>query len=193
MNIWHPFERIPDGWPMLAAFVVLLALAAFTAFKAKADLKTPEAPNRAISLELAGTERQAKKIIGSWDREGMRDEAYRHLRWDNLFIPCYSTLAALVCIMAARAFFRYWWSCEPLYSVALIVAWLPWAAGLSEYVENVSMYFMVGGFSGEALPRAGWLGAAVKFVIMIPVTAYTLFGLAAYVAKWVSGGLKPAG
>ena len=189
MNTWHPFERIPDGWPTLAAFVVLLGLSAFTASRAKGNLKTEAAPCRAISLELAGSGRQANAIISSWKDAGLLDEAYRHLRWDNLLIPCYATLAALACVMAARAAFRW---CDPLYSVALVVAWLPWLAGLSEYLENGSMYVMLGGFSGETWPRLGWWGAAVKFVIMIPVTFYALAGAVAYVVRWLLGAFKGA-
>lgn len=194
MNIWHPFDRIPDGWPVLAAFVVLLGLALFTASRAKAKeiLQTNAAPNRAISLELAGSEQKAREIVDSWGSDDAKKEAYRHLRWDNFFIPFYSTLAALACVMAARVFFKYLWQCDPLYAVALVLAWLPWLAGLSEYVENVSMYFIVGGFSGETLPRLGWWAAAVKFVIMIPVFFYALAGAALYFLRMLCGLFKPA-
>jgi hypothetical protein len=200
MNIWHPFERIPDGWPTLTAFVFLAGLSVFAMLKTKGDLKTDAAPHDAISLEFAGSEAQAKKIIDSWKpknesedkTEDKMEEAYRHLRWDSrLFIPAYSTLIALACVMAARALFRP--SFEPLYGIALAVAWLPWLAGLCDYAENGAMYAMLGGSTGEAMPRLSWWAAAVKFGIIIPLFVYGVVGALVYVVRWLGGAFKPIG
>lgn len=191
MNFWHPLERIPDGWPTVVAFFVLLGCFFFTASRTKAKdiLETKAAPNRAISLEFAGSEKRAREIVNSWGSEAAKAEAYRHLRWDNLFIIFYSTLIALGCVMGARVLLK---SYEPLYGIALFVAWLPWVAGLLDYVENEAMYVMVGGFSGEALPRVGWLSAALKFVILIPVASYALVGAAAYFLRMLYDLFKAA-
>lgn len=190
MNTWHPFKQLSDGWTV-AAFVVLLGLTAFTMYKTKGRLTTEEAPNNAISLELAGSAERANAIIGSWKKAEMLGEARRHLWWDSLaFIPAYSTFAALACVMAARAFFRTQF--EPLYDVALVVAWLPWLAGLCDYVENGAMCAMLGGFSGETWPRVGWWAAFVKFVILIPVFTYALLGAGIYVLKWLVGLFRGA-
>ncbi len=187
MRVWHPFVSVTDGWPMLAAFLVLFAPFAFTAFQAAGrNLKTKEAPRRAISLELAGTEQRAREVIESWERAGVKDEAYRHLIWDNLFIVFYSTLAALGCVMAARVFFR---GGATVYDVALVVAWLPWLAGMFEYVENSAMHTMLGGFRGETLPRLGRQCAVVKFAMMIPLGLYALSGAVAYFVAWRRGTL----
>jgi hypothetical protein len=172
---------------MLAVFCVLLALHTFTMLQAAGrNLQTKEAPQRAISLELAGSEQRAKEVIGSWERAGVKDEAYRHLIWDNLFVVFYSTLTALDCVMAARAFFRR----RPVaYAVAHAVAWLPWLAGMFEYVGNSATYVMLGGFSGETLPRLGAQCAAVKFVMIIPLALYALSGVVTYFVKWRRGTL----
>lgn len=187
MRAWHPFVSVPDGGPMLTAFVVLSAFFAFTAFQtAGRNLQTAEAPRRAISLELAGTERRAREVIESWERAGVKDEAYRHLIWDNLFIVFYSTFAALGCVMAARAFFR---GGATAYDAALVVAWLPWLAGMLDYVENSAMHAMLGGFRGETLPRLGSQCATVKFVMMAPLALYALAGAVTYFVKWSRGTL----
>jgi hypothetical protein len=172
---------------MLAVFCVLFALHTFTMLQAAGrHLQTTEAPRRAISLELAGSEQRAKEVIGSWERAGVKDEAYRHLIWDNLFVVFYSTFAALGCVMAARAFFR---RRPTAFAVAHVVAWLPWLAGMFEYVENSAMYVMLGGFSGETLPRLGAQCATVKFVMIIPLAVYALAGVIAYFVKWRRGTL----
>ncbi|HEX7174084.1 MAG TPA: hypothetical protein VF240_02205 [Pyrinomonadaceae bacterium] len=182
----HPLNAIHDGWPVLASFSVLLVLFLLIGNRTKGRLLTPEAPRRAVSLELAGTEERAEQIINSWAREGMIGEAYRHLRWDAFLIPVYSTLWALGCVIAARAFFGRG---TTAYDVALAVAWLPWLAGVLDYVENGAMYGMLDGFDGETLPRRAWWCAAVKFAIIIPLGVYSLAGVACYAWKWFRGVL----
>lgn len=187
MHFPHPLNSIGDGGPMLAAFVALFLLALFTASRAAArKLWFPETPRRAIDLELAYTEQEARRVIGVWERAGLRDEVYRHLIWDNVFILCYSTLAALGCVMAARAFFG---GRPTAYGVALFVAWLPWLAGMFEYVENSAMRAMMGGFGGETLPRLGGRAATAKFAIMLPIGGYALAGAVAYIWEWWTGRL----
>lgn len=187
MHFPHPLNSIADGGPMLAAFAALFLLALFTASQAAATkLWSPETPRRAINLELASTEQEARRVIGVWERAGLRDEVYRHLIWDNVFIVCYSTLAALGCVMAARAFFG---GRPSLYGLALFVAWLPWLAGMFEYVENSAMWAMMDGFEGETLPRLGGRAARAKFAIIIPTALYALAGAVAYVVQWRRGKL----
>jgi hypothetical protein len=187
MRVWHPFVSVPDGRPALVVFIVLFVLFAFTALQAAGrNLKTEAAPRRAISLELAGTEQRAREVIESWERAGVKDEAYRHLIWDNLFIVFYSTFAAFGCVLAARAFFRGGTTGS---AAALFVAWLPWLAGMFEYVENSAMHAMLGGFRGETLPRLGWQCATVKFAMMIPLALYALAGVVAYFVAWRRGTL----
>ena len=176
MSVRHPLNGIREGRPVWTTLFVLIALELFTMNMTAAQLQTPESPNRAVSLELALSEARAKEIIGAWERDGVKDEAYRHLRWDALFIVFYSTLAALGCVMAARAFFA---PGTRAYDVALVVAWLPWLAGLLDYAENWAMYRMLGGFSGEGLPRLASSCATAKFAIIVPVALYAFAGIAA--------------
>ena len=187
MHFPHPLNSIDDGGPMLLAFAALFILSLFVASQAAAGkLKFVETPRRAINLELASTKEEADRVIGVWKREVMRDEVYRHLIWDNVFILCYSTLAALGCVMAARVFFG---GRPSLYGLALFVAWLPWLAGMFEYVENSAMWAMMDGFEGETLPRLGGRAARAKFAIIIPTALYALAGAAAYIVQWRRGKL----
>lgn len=180
MNIKHPLNALGDGWPIWIAFIVLLVFQVFTLLKTTAKAKTDEAPWAAISLEFACSERRAKEIIGSWRREKMTDEVYRHLRWDYAFIFFYSTLTALGCVMAARAFFAEGtWA----YNAALLVAWLPWVCGLLDCAENWAMHRMLGGFEGEALPRVACLCAGAKWLGIILLAVYGLAGAAVYALK----------
>ena len=183
MSIWHPFEGLPDGWPTVALFLALVALFLFTMSRTRADLKTKEAPYAVIWLELTCSAERAHAIINSW--EGREEEAYRHLRWDYFFIVVYSTLVALGCVMAARAFFvrgTAW------YNAALLLAWLPWVSGLLDYVENWAIYRMLGGFEGEALPRVNCVSAGAKWLTILPLAAYGLVGAVAYIIKGSRGG-----
>jgi hypothetical protein len=173
MNTWHPLNLIPEGRPTLAAFAVLLAFAFLTLIKTGGHLKTPQSPYNAISLQLAWSEQRAQSIVGAWKRDELISEARRHLRWDNVFILFYTTLAALGCVIAARAFFT---PGTNAYDTALLVAWLPWLSGLFDYVENYGIYRMLGGFEGETLPRLTTSCAAVKFALITPLAVYGLLG-----------------
>lgn len=174
MNVPHPLDSIPRGWPSAAVFVALLALELFTMSRTAGNLKTPESPYNAISLELAWGEPRAQAIVGAWKREKMIDEAHRHLRSDNVFILFYSTLAAFGCVIAARTFFT---PGTGAYNAAMLVAWLPWLAGLLDYAENYGISRMLGGFEGAALPLMTSACATLKFLIIVPLALYGLCGV----------------
>jgi hypothetical protein len=165
MNIYHPLEALPQGWPTWVAFAVLLALSVVVARKTTPDLKREGVPHRNIvALQLAGDSVAARHIIGNWEEHGLLGEVRRHLRWDALFILVYSTLTALACVIAARAF-----TCPTTDArrFALFVAWLPWLAGLLDYFENYAIHRMLGGFEGETWPRVSAVCAALKFALLI--------------------------
>ncbi|MFL6254431.1 MAG: hypothetical protein ACJ74T_05390 [Pyrinomonadaceae bacterium] len=175
MSVWHPLNALPEGWPTGVAFVVILALLVFVGRKAKPDLAREGVPHRnVVALELAGDSIAAKHIIGNWEEHGLIGEVRRQLRWDAVFILAYSTLTALACVIAARAF-----TC-PLTDArrfALFVAWLPWLAGLLDYAENYAIYRMLGGFEGEMWPRLSASCAALKFAIIITLGLWGLAGV----------------
>lgn len=173
MNISHPLEAIPQGWPTWVAFAVLFALFLFVASKTKPDLDRDGVPHRnVVALELAGDSVAAKHIIGNWEEHGLIGEVRRQLRWDALFILVYSTLTALGCVIAARTFTDPGTDARRF---ALFVAWLPWLAGLLDYAENYAIYRMLGGFEGEMWPRVSAWCAALKFAFTI---TFGLWGLA---------------
>lgn len=80
-------------WLMLALTIVINRLMA-------GPLTTPAAPQGIISLELAGTEANARTIIDSWGALA-REHALFSVKLDYLFLLTYSTAISLGCIWAA--------------------------------------------------------------------------------------------
>ena len=174
--IWHPLNEISEGWPLWTAFITLLILTGTIARNTQWDLKTEASPWAVISYELAGTEEKARKIIKAWDDKGVREQVFHHFRWDNIWIFLYSTLLALGCVMTVRVLQTpgsFW------YSFFLGLAWAAWLAGLLDLIENYTLERMLGGFSGETLPRLAWACASVKFIICALAAVYLLIGLIA--------------
>ena len=175
MNIAHPLNAIPEGWPIWLTFIILLALTAIFGRLTKQDLKTTESPLNAISLEFAAFQKsKAQRIVKAWTNENKLDLARKHLFWDSFFILAYSTLLALGCVMTARVLHQ---PQTDAYSLALFVAWLPWLAGLLDFIENYAIWKMLYGFEGEGLPWLATAPATLKFIIGIGTGIYTLFGL----------------
>jgi hypothetical protein len=175
MNIYHPLSSIPEGaatWLVFAALVVLFLV---TGKLASLNLDATKFKyTRIIALERPRDAKVANEVIGEWRDGGKLDEVHRCLRWDNVFIVVYSTLAALGCVIAARAFFS---PNSTGRNIALLVAWLPWFAGLLDYVENYAMSRMLGGFVGESLPRLAWWCATTKFAIILTLGAWGIVGV----------------
>jgi hypothetical protein len=177
MNISHPLEAIPQGWPTWTFFVTWLVLLLLTGTLAGPDLDVPGVTRKHIvALERPADAKDARAVIDEWERAGRLVEVRRSIRADNVFVIVYSTLTAFACVIAARAFF------DPGsrgYGVALLVAWLPWVAGVLDYVENYAMHRMLGGFTGETLPQLSWWCATLKFAVIILLGLWGLVGVVA--------------
>lgn len=184
MIVSHPLNALPEGWPTWTAFIVLIVLFLVSGRLTRQDaLTTKESPWSVISMELAAYEKgKAQKIIKAWSEpEDKLGFARRHLFWDSVFfIPVYSTLLALGCVMAARVLHH---EGTRAYDMALFVAWLPWLAGLLDLIENYAIWKMLDGFKGEGLPWLATAPATLKFIIIIATLAYSLVGLVARLFK----------
>lgn len=177
MNIYHPLEAIPEGAATWIVFVVLLILFLVLGNLAGPDLDSPKVSKRnrrIIALERPADAADARSVIAEWQEAERLDTVRRSIRWDNLFILAYTTLTALGCVIAARAFFKQGGTA---YGVAILVAWLPWLAGLLDYVENYAMSKMLDGFEGETLPSVAWWCATVKFGIILPLAVWGIVGV----------------
>ena len=174
MNIPHPLEAIPEGaatWLTFAALVVLFLVFGKLAGPDLDSKKISKCNRRIIALERPADADDARAVIAEWKDAGRLDAVRRSIWWDYVFILVYTTLAALGCVIAARAFFKEG-SAE--YNAALLIAWLPLLAGLLDCVENYAMLGMLDGFEGETLPRLARWCATVKFCIIIPIAGWVL-------------------
>jgi hypothetical protein len=193
MNVYHPLNSIPEGAATWIVFAALLILSLALGKLAGPDLDSPEISKcnrRIIALERPASDADghrapdARGVIGEWAQARRLDAVRRSIWWDYGFILAYTTLTALGCVIAARAFFA---EGSPEYKAVLLIAWLPWLAGLFDCVENYAMLRMLGGFEGETLPQLAWWCATVKFGIILPLAAWVFVSLVLLGLKYVIG------
>jgi hypothetical protein len=185
MNVRHPLNAIPEGWPTWLAFAALFALFLFVGGKTSSHLDCEGVLHRnVVALELAGDSVAAKHIIGNWNDYDLLGEVRRQLKWDAAFILVYSTLTTLGCVIAARAFTSPGTGAR---AFALFVAWVPWLAGLLDYAENYAIYQMLGGFEGETWPRVSAVCATLKFAFVITLGLWGLAGVFASAFRALRG------
>lgn len=173
IGLWHPFDLLPAGTWRVLTLAALLILTAFAGFRASGDFKTPLTPFGIIDLEFARTRLRANDIINTWTEQGKRQAFLTHLRWDNLFLVCYSTTLALSVLVAAGVMFRRG---TRAYDIVVLLAWAQWVAGLLDLVENIALRRMFDSSAGETLPRIAFVCAAPKFVIALSGTLLALAG-----------------
>lgn len=181
IELWHPLAALPPGTWRVTTLLALLGLTALVGWRTAGDFKTPLTPRGIVDLELAGTSRRAAAIIKQWTAAGKRQAFLGHLRWDNVFLVCYSTALALGVLMAAGVLFRRG---SRLYDAAILLAWAQWAAGLLDLFENLALRRMFDALEGETLPRITLLCAAPKFAIVALGVLFTLATLVAWLVGW---------
>ena len=169
MQLWHPFELIPNAlacWLVLGLLVALtLALAPKTNHP---SLTTEQAPCGILSLELAGNEENASAIIASWQKGALND-ALSSLYWDNFFLLAYSTAIALSCVMAAD---RLHAPGTLEYNLAILLAWAQWLAALLDRTENFAIEKMLRGAVKSPWPQIARWCAIPKFIIVFAGLGY---------------------
>lgn len=157
------------GYWITAAATVGLAV---VLTKMGEDLKTPEAPRKVVSLELAATVQRANAILKSWngkvlDGETALDLAKRSIVVDFPFIVAYSTALGGGCWWAAGILRRRGF---PGGNLVRRLAWLQPVAGVLDIVENVGMLEEMDRFgrshAPEWLPRVVAASAGTKFVLL---------------------------
>jgi len=93
----HPLQaipqerRLPISLTLLALTVGLSTILSWTLRKERYGI---------VALEMAGDERKAREVIGSWG-EGARSRALFNVHLDYLFLVAYSTTIGLVCLWGA--------------------------------------------------------------------------------------------
>lgn len=135
--MWHPLGYLsPHTIALLLGALMFLSIFwGMLLGHIGQPLKTGEAPRGIVSFELAFTATRSEAIVRSWNK--VRKVAKNSLLLDFVFIPLYSTTLALFCIMAAHSFQRNNWS--GLSTVAVVIAWYQWVAGLLDMLENFAL------------------------------------------------------
>lgn len=135
---WHPFLSITNEaltWWFMATLIgsgfCFLVLSA-----TGRRLRTNDAPMGIVSLAMADTGSQSRRVISSWD-EFAQETAWKNLSLDYVFIPLYTTALAMLSIKTAHWFVdidAVWMS-----NLAIVFAWGVWLAGLLDVAENSAL------------------------------------------------------
>jgi hypothetical protein len=169
------FAAVSTPWGRAIAVALTLAAGAGLFFQGK-QLKTENAPDRVVSLELAKTQAQAKKVIDSWKERRVEAIAVYQILLDFVFIAGYMALLVAIALRAehvAAAAGIGW-----LAQASHYAAYAGLATGFLDCIENVGMLIMLAGTINEPIAWGTWLCAYLKFRL-------PLFVLAAAVAVFV--------
>jgi hypothetical protein len=179
--MWFLFAKKEWRLAGFLAFAVMFVVCQF-AF-AKLSLCTTQARLGIISLEFAGTERDARNIISSWDDQPYRrDRAFANTYLDFVYIPVYSTTLGIAVICAADIFKRKGGSLAGfMASWGLALAWGQTAAGLLDYLEDFAI------LNSLSQPEASQPWPALTVAFTLPKWALSL-GLGAPYAL-IAGGV----
>ena len=137
-----------------------------------------------VALEFAPLEGdgKAKEIIDTWQRDGRIEKARWNVRFDYLFILCYSTTLYLACRWAGREFAAdgYRWAGW----LGRWIAVLQVAAGGCDMVENVFLLLMLEP-EAKVEQLAGWecTFASAKALLVLVGLVYLLVAFARAVVR----------
>jgi hypothetical protein len=148
----------PETGLLLAglSFLFLLTMLLFPR-----PLDTREAKRGILSLELAWTPANARRILDSWRRAGMLGRAKRNVQWDFAFIPSYAAFAAVVGVVAARgAAEAGFLDTSTARDTASAVAWAMIFAGALDLGENLALFSVLDAAQRREDPPAAAVTAA---------------------------------
>jgi len=129
------------------------------------NLKTDEAPQGIVSLELAWSAARVDAILGSWD-ESKRAIAVRQTLWDYLFLVAYPIAFSLSCVLISRCAF------SSLKEFGIVLAWTVLFAGVLDAIENVCLLAMLHGGARSGLSQVATICASFKFALLFAVVGY---------------------
>lgn len=168
----HPLLRLSgQGRLFLLSTVAALTIICLAILRVTDPSRLSGKPPGIVGFELAGTAAASKRIVEGWGELGRTAAAF-NLGFDYLFIVSYSTLMALLCLWAtARC------SGLGLAAFGVLVAWLQWAAGLLDCIENAALLrILFHGVSNRAanIARVSSLG---KFSLIACGAIYVISSL----------------
>ena len=162
-----PLTRIAPGRLRVVVVPALVVYAlAFIPFMLVGD------PSEMVRLQLAGSESQAREIVGGWSAAETTDMAFLQ-GVDELHPLAYGLLLAAGAVWAGRR----------LRGRAAVwgpaVAWAAVAAVLFDLAENVGMIVMIRGDVDAPVPAITTAFAVAKFALFVVVVPYVVAGLVA--------------
>lgn len=135
-----------------------------------------------VRLQLAGSAQRAKAIVDAWAREGRLGAARLNLYLDFPFLVVYSTLLALLTVLAERAATRSGLIPSDADEVGNAFVLAALAAGVCDAIENGALLGMLSENAriSEARARTAWVfavaklafaAAAIGWIVSIPIAS----------------------
>jgi hypothetical protein len=170
-------------WPVIA--VCALLTVGLLVFFTVAERAAPEGAPGVVELELAFSEARFDDIVERWAEAGTLEVQRRNLRIDLLFPFAYSFLlfGLLGAVIAPS-------ETRPGRGLSLLL-WLPFIAGLLDWLENGLLLFLLGpgGDRAHGLIVLSSTIAAVKWILLAVSAAAIILALARKVFGRIDSGL----
>ncbi len=136
-------------------------------------LRTDASPNGIVSYEMVWNRAGAERVLVSWDARARTYAAFG-LGLDYLFLVLYSVTLMLACRAAASRVAPVW---PALGSAGSRFAMAMPAAGICDGVENLGLFLLLLGASGEGWARIATGFAVVKFTLLLAGVGYIVTAL----------------
>lgn len=176
--MWHPFIGFAPQTLMWWLFFLGMAsvICFFTLVSLDRRLRNRFAPHGMVSLQLADTGAECRRIVDSWG-EVERELAQRNLTLDYLFIPLYTTSLGIMSILAAHGFASQGWT--GMSSAAVAMAWGQWGVALFDIAENSALLrtLQMSPDIPDHLARFTCWCARLKFLLVMLAVLCSLFSL----------------
>jgi hypothetical protein len=133
-----------------------------------------------VDLEVAFASGRARKIVEDWTHRGLLASAKRGVNLDWPFVVLYSAALAFAGVIAARAA----GGAELLSgghadTLAAVLAYAAWTAGVLDWIENCGLLAMLRGRLAQPAPALTGAVSALKWAIIAATAAAILAWLAA--------------
>jgi hypothetical protein len=176
----HPFERWPRSRRRLALIVLICAaVIPLVLSTATHPLAENDPGGRTIvDFELAGSVKETKKILATWESAGVVDNAKRIQLFDIVYPLIYTSALAGGCVAAAGAWRRA--RAERFATVGIAMAWAAFAGAVFDYVENVGLAVSLWGHPASPWPQLSAVAGSLKFVLTGLALVYALTGPVAW-------------
>ncbi|MFN7944508.1 MAG: hypothetical protein U0Z53_04095 [Blastocatellia bacterium] len=196
-----PFNRIPESrycllyvTLLLVTLVVMFEMSRSGRLLATDESRVTVLKNEVrgiVAFELAGDQATAARIIESWKQAGLIEAAFSNLRFDYLFLLCYSACLAVACVLATQ--WLRWLGVQTVIAGTLL-AWAQFVAAGFDAIENFALLSELSGSLWTGWPVIAYWCAVPKFLIVLAGFIYFLAGI---VGGWLGIALgrdaKPVG